>query len=100
MKVAVLAARQHHECWDGKGYPLGLKGAEIHIFGRITALTDVFDALMHKRVYKDAWMKEDVLEFITEERSKQFDPKLVDIFMENVDEFFTIMDRYPDEVSN
>ena len=100
MKAAVFAAQQHHERWDGKGYPMGLIGEEIHIYGRITALADVFDALIHKRYYKEAWKPDKVISYIKEERGKHFDPHLVDIFLENIDEFFTINDQYPDEVLN
>ncbi|UCF91592.1 MAG: DUF3369 domain-containing protein [Desulfobacterales bacterium] len=97
MLAAVLAALQHHERWDGGGYPKGLKGEDIHIYGRITALADVFDALLHARIYKEAWEREKVLDFIQKERGKQFDPRLADILLENRDEFFAIIDRYPDE---
>ncbi|MDH5629992.1 MAG: response regulator, partial [Gammaproteobacteria bacterium] len=59
LKAASIIASQHHEKWDGKGYPSGLKGEEIHIYGRIVALADVFDALTHKRQYKDEWSIDD-----------------------------------------
>ena len=97
MKAAEITASQHHERWDGKGYPKGSKGEEIHIFGRITALTDVFDALLHKRVYKEAWNLAKVLNFIQNQRAKHFDPRLVDIFMENIDEILVINQKFPDE---
>lgn len=97
MVAAEIAASQHHERWDGKGYPMGRKGEEIHIFGRITALTDVFDALVHKRVYKEAWNLRKVLDHILEERGKHFDPRLVDIFIENIDEILAINHRFPDK---
>jgi putative two-component system response regulator len=97
MVAAEIAASQHHERWDGKGYPKGLKGEEIHIFGRITALTDVFDALLHKRVYKEAWDLRQVLNYIREGRGKHFDPRLVDIFLENIDEILAINQKFPDE---
>ena len=97
MEAAEIAASQHHERWDGKGYPKGSKGEEIHIFGRITALTDVFDALLHKRVYKEAWKLQKVLHYIQDQRAKHFDPRLVDIFMENIDEILVINQKFPDE---
>ena len=90
MKAADIIAYQHHEKWDGSGYPQGLKGEEIHIFGRIVALADVFDALTHKRVYKDAWSVEDAAAYIVEHKGKQFDPYLVDLFEANLDEFISI----------
>lgn len=90
MKAADIIAYQHHEKWDGTGYPQGLKGEEIHPFGRIVALADVFDALTHKRVYKDAWSIEDAVAYIIEHKGIQFDPYLVEIFEENIDEFISI----------
>jgi len=87
LKTAAYIARDHHEKWDGSGYPNGLKGEEITIEGRITAIADVFDALTHKRVYKDAWELDRVLELLKEERGKHFEPKLVDLFFENLDKF-------------
>jgi response regulator RpfG family c-di-GMP phosphodiesterase len=99
MEAAVLAAQHHHERWDGKGYPNGLKGEEIHIFGRITALADVFDALMHRRVYKDAWLPDRVLDYIRDERGRHFDPVLVDIFIDNIEAVMTINTRYPEEAA-
>ncbi|MEK6195001.1 MAG: HD domain-containing protein, partial [Deltaproteobacteria bacterium] len=97
MEAAKIAASQHHERWDGKGYPKGRKGEETHIFGRITALTDVFDALLHKRVYKEAWDLQKVLNYILDERAKHFDPRLVDIFMESIDEIIAINQKFPNE---
>jgi len=90
MKAADIIAYEHHEKWDGSGYPRGLKGEDIHIFGRIVALADVFDALTHKRVYKDAWSVEEAAQYIKEHSSTQFDPYLVKIFEENIDEFIAI----------
>ena len=90
LQTAALIAHQHHEKWDGSGYPRALKGMDIHIFGRITAIADVFDALSHERVYKKAWEMERVLEFLRAESGKSFEPKLVDIFLENIDEIIKI----------
>jgi len=90
MKAADIIAYQHHERWDGTGYPQGLKGEEIHIYGRIVALSDVFDALTHKRVYKKCWSLEEATRYIIEQSGKQFDPLLVKIFQEHQDEFFEI----------
>ena len=80
LKMAATVAYEHHEKWDGTGYPNGLKGEDIHIYGRITALADVFDALGSDRVYKKAWDNEKIFKLFKEERAKHFDPKLVDIF--------------------
>ncbi len=84
LKAASIIAYQHHERWDGEGYPQGLKGEEIHIYGRITSIADVFDALSEKRIYKEAWSEEKVLDYFREKRGKQFDPNLVDLFFENL----------------
>ena len=92
-KAAAIIAHQHHEKWDGSGYPQGLKGQDIHIYGRIVGLIDVFDALMHKRVYKEAWSLEDTLDYIRKHSSSQFDPYLVSILLEHIDEFVAISDQ-------
>lgn len=96
LKSAAMIARDHHEKWNGMGYPKGLEGDDIHIFGRITGLVDVFDALSIKRVYKDAWPLEKVLNLIREERGEHFDPRLVDLFLENVKLFEAISKEFPD----
>lgn len=85
LKFASIVALEHHERWDGTGYPKGKKENEIHVFGRITALADVYDALCSDRVYKKAWTKEDALEYVISERGLFFEPKLVDIFVENIE---------------
>jgi len=90
IKAAEVIAVQHHEKWNGTGYPYGLAGENIHIYARIVALADVFDALTHKRVYKEAWSVEEAVEYIVQHKNTQFDPMLVDIFVEHVDEFITI----------
>jgi len=92
-KAAAIIAHQHHEKWDGSGYPQGLKGQDIHIYGRIVGLIDVFDALLHKRVYKEAWSLEDTLDYIRKHSSSQFDPYLVSILLEHIDEFVAISDQ-------
>lgn len=90
MKAADIIAYQHHEKWDGSGYPQGLKGDEIHLYGRIVALADVFDALTHKRVYKEAWSVEATIDYIVSNSGSHFDPTLVAILQEHVDEFIEI----------
>jgi len=96
LKAAAIIAKEHHEKWDGSGYPMGLSGEDIHIYGRITAIADVFDALGSDRVYKKAWALEQILELFRQEKGKHFDPKLVDLFLDNLDEFLAIHDRYRD----
>ncbi len=98
LKVAAIIAHEHHEKWDGTGYPRGLKGEEISIYGRITAIADVFDALGSVRCYKPAWEDEKIFQLINEENGKQFDPKLVEIFFDNLDEFLEIREKYKDVV--
>lgn len=90
MKAAAIIAHEHHEKWNGKGYPKGLKGHDIHIYGRIVALADVLDALTHERCYKSAWSTEETKQYIVEHRGTQFDPELVDILIEHYDEFAEI----------
>lgn len=94
LKTSAIVAYEHHEKWDGTGYPRGLSGEDIHIYGRITAIADVFDALGSERVYKKAWKLNDVLEYFKEEKGKHFDPNLVDIFFDNLDDFLEIREKY------
>ena len=89
-------ARDHHEKWDGTGYPQGLKGTDIQLFGRIVALADVYDALRHKRCYKGAWPLDDVVNEINQQKGKHFEPKLVDVFNAHIDELEEILACYPD----
>ena len=96
LKAAAIVSKEHHEKWNGKGYPEGLAGEDIHIFGRITALADVFDALGSKRCYKEAWNDEDIFSLIKKERAEHFDPKLVDIFFKHKSKFLKIRDKYED----
>lgn len=96
MKSAAIIALQHHEKYDGTGYPQGLKGNQIHIYGRITAVADVFDALGSDRVYKKAWELDRILNLFKEEKGTHFDPALIDIFFDNLDEFIRIRDMFRD----
>jgi PAS domain S-box-containing protein len=96
LKAAAIVAMEHHEKWDGTGYPRGLKGEEIHIYGRITAIADVFDALGSNRCYKKQWEDEKIFDLLKDEKGKHFDPKLIDLFFENIDKFKEIRDRYKD----
>ena len=93
MKAAAIIAHEHHEKWNGQGYPRQLKGTNIHIYGRIVALADVFDALTHKICYKDPWRMDKVIEYIKEHSGTQFDPELIDIFVEHIEEFKAISEN-------
>ena len=89
-------AHYHHEKWDGSGYPEGLKGEEIPLESRFMAISDVYDALMSRRVYKEPFSFEKTVEIIQEGRGTHFDPVLVDAFMEISDEFHKIAQAYTD----
>ena len=96
LQAAATVAHTHHEKWDGSGYPRGLSGEEIHIYGRITAVADVFDALGSERVYKKAWNLDDILELFKNESGKHFEPKLVELFIANLEIFLKIRDEFVD----
>lgn len=99
LQTAAIIAHEHHERWDGLGYPMGIKGEEIHIFGRIVAIADVFDALGTKRVYKEAWPLEEVREYFKQERGKAFDPQLVDLLVQHYHQFEALYNiHYNDEM--
>ena len=91
LQAAASIAYEHHEKYDGTGYPLGLKADEISIFARIVAIVDVIDALLSKRIYKDIWSVDKVISLLKEERGKHFDPKLVAIVLANIDEYAEII---------
>jgi len=88
LRFAATLAGSHHERWDGKGYPRGLKGEEIPLAGRICAVADVLDALASPRCYKPAWPEEKVREEFVKQRGAQFQPELVDVLLEHWDEMF------------
>ncbi|HBV88209.1 MAG TPA: hypothetical protein DEF42_16515 [Desulfosporosinus sp.] len=96
LKSAAIISHQHHEKWNGTGYPQGLKGEEIHIYGRITAVADVFDALASDRCYKKAWEIDRVINLFKEERGVQFDPQLIDAFMDCLEEILALKEEYAD----
>lgn len=85
MKLASEIALNHHEKYDGTGYPSGLKELEIPLSARMMAIVDVYDAMTHKRVYKDAISREETIEFILSQKARHFDPELVDLFVANID---------------
>ena len=96
LQTSSIVAHEHHEKWDGTGYPRALKKDNIHIYGRITAICDVFDALGSDRCYKKAWPLDNILKHFTEQSGKQFDPKLVKLLFDNLDKFLVIRDKYID----
>jgi HD-GYP domain-containing protein (c-di-GMP phosphodiesterase class II) len=96
MQLAAIAALDHHERWNGRGYPVGKKGEETSIYGRFTAISDVFDALTSRRCYKEAWSYEKAADLLREERGEHFDPQLVDIFVDNLDTMIKIKEKYKD----
>ncbi len=98
--IAADIAHEHHERYDGNGYPRGLSGEKISLCARITALCDVFDALSTKRVYKEAWPLEAVVDYIVEQKGRQFDPEVVDVFLDQLDAVDRIRTTYRDEYKN
>lgn len=93
LKAASEVALQHHERWDGKGYPNGLSGKDIHIFGRITSVADVLDALSCERVYKDAWPREKVEEVLWQDSGTAFDPDIIGVYFDIADTLWKIRDE-------
>jgi response regulator RpfG family c-di-GMP phosphodiesterase len=96
LRAAATLALSHHERFDRSGYPHGLKGQDIHIYGRITAICDVFDALGSARCYKEDWLDEEDFALIERERGKHFDPELVDLLFANMDEILAVRDQFTD----
>src|SRR5476649_175345 len=96
LKAAAVIAHQHHEKFDGSGYPQGLKGHDIHLYARIVAVADVFDALMHKRCYKEAWPIDKVVEHLREVAGHHLDPVYVEYLCQNIDQALAINERFPD----
>ena len=97
LQIAAKIALEHHEKWDGTGYPHGKKGEEISIYGRMTSISDVFDALTSERPYKKTWGINQTLEYLNKMKGKQFDPELTDIFIKNIDEIYQIKRELKDE---
>lgn len=96
MSMSAIIALTHHERWDGTGYPEGLQGTDIHIYGRITAIADVFDALGSERCYKEKWELDKILALFKSEKGKHFDPLLTELFLDNLEKFLAIRDRFVD----
>ena len=97
IQMGARIAACHHEKWDGTGYPAGLKGEKIPIEARITCLVDIYDALIHRRVYKQPWDESDVLAYLRDNSGKLFDPSLVKHFFTNFSRFRDITDQHPDK---
>lgn len=100
LQQAALIAISHHEKWDGTGYPSGLSGDDIHLYGRIVAIADVFDALTMERPYKKAWSIARAVSLINEEAGKHFDPTLVELFNKCLPDIIKIKETYSDDHSN
>lgn len=96
LRAGAIISVGHHENWDGSGYPRGVAGENIPIFARIAALADVFDALINKRSYKQAWNIEDVRSFFVEMKGVKFQPELVDLLFDNEAELLDIQRAFPD----
>ncbi|MCB5225607.1 DUF3369 domain-containing protein [Alishewanella sp. 16-MA] len=96
IQAGAIIAREHHERWDGSGYPDGKKAEEIHVFARIAALADVYDALRHRRCYKDAWNLQQVIAEINAQANRQFEPKMVAAFNQIVTKLEAVLQKYPD----
>ncbi|MFM2607679.1 HD domain-containing phosphohydrolase [Vibrio chagasii] len=94
--LAAIIANEHHERWDGAGYPNGKSGEEIHLFARITAVADVFDALLSARCYKEPWSLDMVVDLFERECGYQFDPNLTQLLLKHLPEFVAIRNTYPD----
>jgi putative two-component system response regulator len=95
LKAGEVIALTHHEAWDGSGYPRGLKGKDIPLFGRICAVADVFDALTSYRTYKRNYSNKEALQYLKEGSGIQFDPTLVNAFAQNTDELSRIQEKQP-----
>ena len=96
IQMARSIAASHHEKWDGTGYCKGLEGESIPVEGRIVAIADVFDALTTERPYKKAWHIDEAVKLISDEAGKSFDPTLVGVFIDKLDQFIEIKERYAD----
>jgi putative two-component system response regulator len=97
LSAGQIVALQHHEKWDGSGYPHGLKGEEIHIFARIVMVADIFDALASDRPYKKAFPLEKIVDIMEEGKGQFFDPRLLQLFMDNLPQFVAIREQLKDQ---
>lgn len=97
LQAAAIISQQHHEKYDGSGYPNGLAGDNIHLFARIVAVADVFDALTHKRCYKEPWPIDKVKHFMEDAAGQHLDPKIVKLLIENLNKAVAINQKYQDK---
>ncbi|MEN3042675.1 MAG: HD domain-containing phosphohydrolase [Fervidobacterium sp.] len=95
-ELGALIALQHHERWDGTGYPYGLKGEEIAPEARIVQVADVFEALTHNRCYRPAWPVDKAIEYMYDMSGKQFDPKVIEIFKKRLWDILDIFKKFKD----
>ena len=96
LQAGKVIALNHHERWDGRGYPAGLIGSDIPLWGRICAVADVFDAVTSERPYKPAFSNEEALEILRDGKGKHFDPRVIDVFFDCLDEILAIQKKYKD----
>lgn len=94
LQAGEVIAASHHEKWEGGGYPYGLSGEKIPLYGRICAVADVFDALTTKRPYKRAFTNEEAYEILKKGKGTHFDPNVIDVFFDRLDNILAIQDRY------
>ena len=97
LKVAIDITSAHHECWDGSGYPKGLKGNQIPLPARIMSLADTYDALVSRRIYKNSWPHEEALNYILANKNIRFDPLIVEAFVLDQEEFIRIARKFSDD---
>jgi len=97
LQAGRVIALHHHERWDGAGYPNGLSGGDIPLWGRICAVADVFDAVTSERPYKPAFPNEEALQLLRDGKGKHFDPRVIDVFFDCLDDILKIQDKYRDE---
>jgi response regulator RpfG family c-di-GMP phosphodiesterase len=97
LETGAEVALTHHERWDGTGYPNGVKGNNIPLFGRIVNVADVFDALMSRRVYKEPFPLDKTIQIMSDLSGKAFDPELIDLLIQNKDQFSAIFNQNPDK---
>jgi len=97
IQMGAVIALNHHEKFDGTGYPAGLKGADIPLVARIVAVADVFDALVSERPYKKSWSQQDALDYIQEQSGKHFDPQCVQAFLDRLDDIMQIQRDLSDD---
>ena len=96
LQAGYTIALEHHEKYDGSGYPQGKRGEDIHLYARIVTIADVFDALSSKRCYKEPMPLQKVLEIMKNDSGKHFDPKLLELFLENLEQFLEIKEKFKD----